>query len=324
MWVTESMVGQRVAAPDVPVFDVRIVPTATRAPAIRTPATAPRIKRRRLRPARLSTRALMWSIRFTSPCLGRTERQRQRQSQQLTAQASTSRRTLQRTRLVEIGGCCLWRAQRNLEPREPQLFTAEAITVDSAAPGLYGFLVGSVARVQRPRTLRAWSCRCGSAPCGSCHAPPTGPALDSFPSMLSAPRHTTRSHVKDGVAMAALEQLLVMPGSTTFDIANRTISAHIGPAFGIIAWSAGTAAGLESFGRQFKRGEMTEYTAVLAEAREIALERLVAHGQALGADAIVGLRFDSNTMGESSGLVEILALGSAVTLAGSTPAGGVQ
>ena len=124
--------------------------------------------------------------------------------------------------------------------------------------------------------------------------------------------------------MAALEQLLVMPGSTTFDIANRTISAHIGPAFGIIAWSAGTAAGLESFGRQFKRGEMTEYTAVLAEAREIALERLVAHGQALGADAIVGLRLDSNTMGESSGLVEILALGSAVTLAGSTPAGGVQ
>jgi len=124
--------------------------------------------------------------------------------------------------------------------------------------------------------------------------------------------------------MAALEQLLVLPVSTTFDIANRTISAHIGPAFGIMAWSAGTAAGLKSLGRQFKRGEMTEYTAVLAEAREIALERLVAHGQAFGADAIVGLHLDSNTMGESSGLVEILALGSAVTLAGSTPAGGVQ
>ena len=112
--------------------------------------------------------------------------------------------------------------------------------------------------------------------------------------------------------MAALEQPLALPVSTTFEIANRTISEHIGPAFGIIAWSAGTAAGLKSFGRQFKRGEMTEFTDVLAEAREITLTRLVAH-------AVVGLRFDSNTMGESAGLIEILALGTAVKLAGSTP-----
>lgn len=115
--------------------------------------------------------------------------------------------------------------------------------------------------------------------------------------------------------MAALEQPLALPVSTTFEIANRTISEHIGPAFGIIAWSAGTAAGVKSFGRQFKRGEMTEFTDVLAEAREITLQRLVAHAQSLGADAVVGLRFDSNTMGESAGLVEILALGTAVKLA---------
>ena len=44
--------------------------------------------------------------------------------------------------------------------------------------------------------------------------------------------------------MAALEQPLALPVSTTFEIANRTISEHIGPAFGIIAWSAGTAARL--------------------------------------------------------------------------------
>ena len=119
--------------------------------------------------------------------------------------------------------------------------------------------------------------------------------------------------------MAALEQPLALPVSTTFEIANRTISEHIGPAFGIVAWSAGTAAGLKSFGRQFKRGEMTEFTDVLAEAREITLQRLVAHAQAQGADAIVGLRFDSNTMGESAGLVEILALGTAVKLASGTP-----
>jgi len=41
----------------------------------------------------------------------------------------------------------------------------------------------------------------------------------------------------------------------------------------------------------------------------------VAHAQSMGADAIVGVRFDSNTMGESAGLIEILALGTAVKLA---------
>ena len=116
--------------------------------------------------------------------------------------------------------------------------------------------------------------------------------------------------------MAALEQPLALPVSTTFEIANRTISEHIGPAFGIIAWSAGTAAGLKSFGRQFKRGEMTEFTEVLAEAREITLQRLVAHAQALGADAVVGLRFDSNTMGEIRRAGRDPGAGTAVRLAG--------
>ena len=115
--------------------------------------------------------------------------------------------------------------------------------------------------------------------------------------------------------MAALDQPLALPVSTTFEIANRTISEHIGPAFGIVAWAAGTAAGVKSLGRQFKRGEMTEFTEVLAEAREVTLQRLVAHAQALGADAVVGVRFDSNTMGGAAGLMEILALGTAVKLA---------
>ncbi len=114
--------------------------------------------------------------------------------------------------------------------------------------------------------------------------------------------------------MSALEQQLALPVSTTFDVPVRKVGRYVGPAFGIVAWSAGTAAGLKSFGRQFKRGEMTEFTEVLAEAREIALQRLVAHAQAQGAHAVIGVRFDSNTMGESAGLMEILAIGTAVTL----------
>ncbi len=115
--------------------------------------------------------------------------------------------------------------------------------------------------------------------------------------------------------MSALDQSLALPVTTTFEIANRTIERHIGPAFGIVAWSAGTAAGVKSLGRQFKRGELSEITEVLSEARELALQRLVAHAQAQGADAIVGMSFDSNSMGEAAGLMEILAIGTAVKLA---------
>ncbi len=58
-----------------------------------------------------------------------------------------------------------------------------------------------------------------------------------------------------------------------------------------------------------------ELSASLEEARHVALERLVEHAQAQGANAVVGLRFDSTDMGATQGMAEILAYGTAVVLA---------
>ena len=59
-------------------------------------------------------------------------------------------------------------------------------------------------------------------------------------------------------------------------------------------------------------GEIHEYTKMLAETREQALDRLIEEARILGADAVVGLRFvTAQTMG---GAAEFLVYGTAVRL----------
>jgi uncharacterized protein YbjQ (UPF0145 family) len=58
-------------------------------------------------------------------------------------------------------------------------------------------------------------------------------------------------------------------------------------------------------------GEITEYTEMLENARQIALGRMVASAEELNADAIVNIRFaTSNIM---QGAAELLVYGTAVT-----------
>ena len=57
-------------------------------------------------------------------------------------------------------------------------------------------------------------------------------------------------------------------------------------------------------------GEISEYTKMLAESREQALDRMVAEAQKLGADAIVGMRFATSPV--MQGAAELLAYGTAV------------
>lgn len=59
-------------------------------------------------------------------------------------------------------------------------------------------------------------------------------------------------------------------------------------------------------------GEVKSYTEMLVEAREEALNRLIEHAKALGADAVVGVRFSSSQI--MQGMSEMLAYGTAVKL----------
>lgn len=113
--------------------------------------------------------------------------------------------------------------------------------------------------------------------------------------------------------MADLEAPLDLPVSTTFDVPGRTVSAFVGPVFGVLVRSTGAAGNIKGTFRAFKHGEVEEFTEAVEEARRIVLERLVEHARGQGAHAVVGLQFHSTDLG-GQGVTELVAYGTAVTL----------
>ena len=59
-------------------------------------------------------------------------------------------------------------------------------------------------------------------------------------------------------------------------------------------------------------GEITEYTKLMAESREQALDRMSAEAKRLGANAVVGSRFTTSFI--SAGAAELLVFGTAVVV----------
>ena len=64
--------------------------------------------------------------------------------------------------------------------------------------------------------------------------------------------------------------------------------------------------------RQLVGGEITEYTKMLAESREQAIDRMIAEAQSKGADGIVCMRLMTSAVAQ--GAAELLAYGTAVKL----------
>jgi uncharacterized protein YbjQ (UPF0145 family) len=64
--------------------------------------------------------------------------------------------------------------------------------------------------------------------------------------------------------------------------------------------------------RNLAGGEITEYTKMMAEAREQAIDRMIEEADALEANAILGVRFQTSMV--QSGAAEMLCYGTAVTV----------
>ena len=81
----------------------------------------------------------------------------------------------------------------------------------------------------------------------------------------------------------------------------------------------GTVVQSKNLGRDFMAGmktlvggEITSYTDMLNEARQIAVKRMVDEANALEADAVIGIRYGSAQM--MQGAAEVLAYGTAVKI----------
>ena len=69
--------------------------------------------------------------------------------------------------------------------------------------------------------------------------------------------------------------------------------------------------------RNLVGGEIHEYTKLMAESREQALDRMVDEARSLGANAIVGLTFTTSLL--MMGAAELLAYGTAVVIEDERP-----
>jgi uncharacterized protein YbjQ (UPF0145 family) len=65
--------------------------------------------------------------------------------------------------------------------------------------------------------------------------------------------------------------------------------------------------------RSLVGGEITEYTGMMAESREQALQRMLDRAKEMNANAIVGIRFQTSMIMQGS--AELLVYGTAVKLA---------
>jgi uncharacterized protein YbjQ (UPF0145 family) len=107
-----------------------------------------------------------------------------------------------------------------------------------------------------------------------------------------------------------------IPITTGFEIPGYRIDKNLGLTWGVLVRSVGFAKGFTGGFRALKAGEVPQYTDVVDQARREAIERLIAHAQSLGANAVIGVRFDSSDVAEN--LAEILAYGTAVVISPAT------
>lgn len=99
---------------------------------------------------------------------------------------------------------------------------------------------------------------------------------------------------------------------TTPYVPGYRITRTIGATFGLIVRSRGLGRNIVAGLRSLAGGEIPEYTQLLEQVRHEALARLTAHARSLGANAVVGLGFDTSEMGDI--MTEVLAFGTAVVI----------
>ncbi|QAU23200.1 YbjQ family protein [Dyella sp. M7H15-1] len=99
---------------------------------------------------------------------------------------------------------------------------------------------------------------------------------------------------------------------TTENVPGHQVVQVKGQVFGVVVRSRGIGGNMLAGIRSLVGGEIRQYTQLLEEARRHALDRLVSNAKAMGANAVLMMRFDSAEIGQT--MSEIVAYGTAVVL----------
>ncbi len=100
--------------------------------------------------------------------------------------------------------------------------------------------------------------------------------------------------------------------TTTFELPGYRIVRNLGVVRGVTVRSRGLGGQVVAALRTLGGGRITEYVQLCEEARAEAFDLMMQHAQQIGANAIVGIRYDATELGNN--MTEVLAYGTAVVV----------
>jgi uncharacterized protein YbjQ (UPF0145 family) len=100
--------------------------------------------------------------------------------------------------------------------------------------------------------------------------------------------------------------------ATTENVPGHRVVEVKGQCFGVVVRSRGLGGNIMAGLCSLAGGEIDEYTQLLEDARRSAIDRMVLNATAMGANAVVMMRFDSSEIGQT--MSEIVAYGTAAVI----------
>jgi uncharacterized protein YbjQ (UPF0145 family) len=100
--------------------------------------------------------------------------------------------------------------------------------------------------------------------------------------------------------------------TTAFTIDGYKVVRNIGIVRGITVRSRNLFANIGAGLQSLVGGNISLYTELCEKAREEAFELMIKHAKEMGANAVIGMRYDANEVAQ--GITEVLAYGTAVVM----------
>ena len=90
------------------------------------------------------------------------------------------------------------------------------------------------------------------------------------------------------------------------------VKRALGQVFGVVVRSRGLGGNIMASLRALGGGEIVEYTRLVEDTRRHAIDRMVENARAMGANAVLMMRFDSSELGQT--MTEVVAYGTAAVV----------
>ena len=105
-----------------------------------------------------------------------------------------------------------------------------------------------------------------------------------------------------------------MPVTTTFSFEGYRIVKYLGLVRGLVVRAPTISQGILGGLKSIVGGQIGAYTDMCEQTRQQAYDLLIDHARQIGANAIVGVRYDAADVGRQTGSTEVLAYGTGVVI----------